>query len=40
MIINNQEIGPLSSYAYKMLTDIQWGRVKDPYGWSVEIGHM
>ena len=29
-----------TAYAYKTLTDIQWGRVKDPYGWSVEIGHM
>ena len=40
MIINNGEIGPISSYAYKTLTDIQWGRVKGPEGWSVEIGHM
>ena len=40
MKINNGEIGPISAYAYKTLTDIQWGRVKDPYGWSVEIGHM
>ena len=40
MIINNGEIGPISSYAYKTLTDIQWGRAKDPYGWSIEIGHM
>ncbi len=40
MKINNGEIGPISAYAYKTLTDIQWGRAKDPYGWSVEIGHM
>ncbi len=40
MVVNNREIGPVSAYAYKKLTDIQWGRVPDPLGWSVEIGHM
>ena len=40
MIINNGEIGPISAYAYQTLTDIQWGRTKDPFGWSIEIGHM
>ena len=39
MQINGGEIGPISSYAYKTLTDIQWGRAKGPEGWSVEIGH-
>ena len=39
MKINNGEIGPISMYAYKTLTDIQWGRAKGPDGWSVEIGH-
>ena len=40
MTINNGEIGPISSWCYRMLTDIQWGRVKGPDGWSVEVGRM
>ena len=36
--LNNGEIGEISMYAYKTLTDIQWGRAKGPEGWSVEIG--
>jgi branched-chain amino acid aminotransferase len=39
MKINNGKIGDISMYAYKTLTDIQWGRAKGPEGWSVEIGH-
>ncbi|MBQ4425191.1 MAG: branched-chain amino acid aminotransferase [Lachnospiraceae bacterium] len=37
MIINNNEIGPISAHLYQELTDIQWGRVKGPEGWSVEV---
>jgi len=33
LIINNKEIGPLSQKLYTTLTDIQFGRMKDPYGW-------
>ena len=40
MKINNGEIGPIAAYAYKTLTDIQWGRIPDPHGWSIEIGKM
>ena len=39
MKINNGEIGKISMYAYKTLTDIQWGRAQGPEGWSVLIGH-
>jgi len=30
-------IGPLSQKLYDYLTDIQWGRVPDPYGWMVPV---
>ncbi len=36
-IINNGEIGPLTQHLYDTLTDIQWGRVEDPFGWTVLI---
>ena len=32
-IINNNEIGPISHRLYDTLTDIQWGRQPDPFGW-------
>lgn len=31
--INNNKIGPLSQKLYDTLTDLQWGRSKDPFGW-------
>lgn len=33
MIINNNEIGKVSSYLYNELTDIQWGRKEDVNSW-------
>ena len=33
MTINNGEIGPVSQKLYDTLTDIQWGRIPDPFGW-------
>lgn len=31
--INGNKIGPLSQKLYDTLTDLQWGRSKDPFGW-------
>ncbi len=35
--INNNEVGPISEDLYQTLTGIQYGRIKDPYGWNVVI---
>lgn len=37
MIINTNKIGPLSQHLYDTITGIQTGRIKDPYGWTVEV---
>jgi len=37
MILNNGEIGPISKKLYDNLTGIQWGKIADPFGWSVKI---
>lgn len=31
--IHHNEIGPLSQKLYDTLTDLQWGRIEDPFGW-------
>ena len=36
MIINNGEIGELSQKLYDNLTGIQFGKLEDPYGWTVK----
>ncbi len=36
-IINNFEIGDISKKLYRQLTDIQYGKVEDPYGWIVRV---
>ena len=36
-IINNDQVGPVSEKLYGRLTDIQFGRVEDPYGWTQTI---
>lgn len=36
-VINNNEIGALSQKLYDNLTGIQWGRIPDPFGWSVKV---
>jgi len=36
-IINEYEPGPVSRRLFKALTDIQYGRVEDPYGWTMKI---
>lgn len=35
--INNGEMGPLTSKMYDTLTGIQWGRLEDPFGWTMEV---
>ena len=37
MTINNGEIGTVSKKLYDTLTDIQWGRATDEYGWTVKV---
>lgn len=37
VVINNFEIGELTHKLYDTLTGIQWGRIPDPYGWTVDI---
>ena len=33
-VVSGGKIGPVAQDLYDTLTGIQWGRVKDPYGWS------
>ena len=35
--VGNGGIGLLSQKIYNALTDIQWGRTEDKYGWTVEV---
>lgn len=35
--VNNCQVGPVATKLYKTLTDIQWGRAQDPYGWTYTI---
>ena len=35
--INNNEIGPVAQKLYDQLTGIQWGRIEDPYGWTIKL---
>lgn len=37
IVINEGKIGALSQKLYDTLTGIQWGKIKDEFGWSVEI---
>lgn len=37
MTINNGEIGTISQHLHDTLTGIQWGKLPDPYGWTVEV---
>lgn len=38
MPINGGEIGPISHKIFDTVTGIQYGKVEDPFGWSVKIG--
>jgi branched-chain amino acid aminotransferase len=31
------QTGPLTQKIYSVLTDIQWGRAADPFGWTIEV---
>ncbi len=33
-LVNNNQTGPIAQHLYKTLTDIQYGRIADPYGWT------
>ncbi|MGN1011672.1 MAG: branched-chain-amino-acid transaminase, partial [Clostridia bacterium] len=35
--INNGEMGELTKKMYDTLTGIQWGRLEDPFGWTMEV---
>ncbi len=35
--INDGKIGPVTQHLYDKLTDIQWGRVEDEFGWTYPI---
>lgn len=37
MIINNNEIGPISQKLYDAITGIQWGKMPDDMGWTVPV---
>ena len=37
MIINDNQIGPISQSLYDNLTDIQWGKQQGPVGWSIKV---
>jgi len=37
--ISNGQIGPLTQKIYDTLTGIQWGRLKDEFGWTVILGN-
>ena len=35
--VNNGEIGEVTQMLYDTLTGIQWGKIEDPYGWTVQL---
>ena len=35
--VNGGEIGPVTQMLYDTLTGIQWGKIDDPYGWTVQL---
>ena len=37
MPVNNGEIGEVTHMLYDTLTGIQWGKIKDEFGWTVKI---
>lgn len=37
VVINNGQIGPLAQKIYDVLTGIQWGKLKDEFGWTVKL---
>ena len=37
MVINNNEMGKITSYLYDKITGIQYGRLPDEFGWIVKV---
>ena len=37
LLVSDNQAGPLASALYRRLTDIQYGRVEDPYGWTTHV---
>ncbi len=37
VLVNNYEAGPVATHLFRALTDIQYGRAPDPYGWTLTI---
>lgn len=37
IVINDYKVGPVTQHLYQELTDIQFGRKEDPYGWTYQI---
>ena len=37
MMINNNEIGEVSQKLYDTITGIQWGKVEDTFGWTMDV---
>ena len=37
LVVNNNEMGKISEYAYDRITGIQTGKYDDPYGWVVHV---
>jgi len=35
--INNEKVGPIAQKFYSAITDIQYGKIKDPFGWIEKI---
>jgi branched-chain amino acid aminotransferase len=33
-VVNGGNVGPIAKHLFKTLTDIQYGRIADPYGWT------
>lgn len=36
--LNNNKVGPKTEMLFKTLTDLQWGRIEDKYGWTKVVG--
>lgn len=36
-IVNDYEVGPVAKHLYQQLTDIQYGRILDPFDWTLTI---
>jgi len=37
IIINNNEMGKISSFLYDTITGIQYGKLEDSFGWVIKV---